>query len=247
MTFCQDITRKKLLLQLPLLELKTLLLKQQGVSKTTQGKKRPKRLLRRRRTNLKKLQQLAESSEHVQLFVQWACFSFEFYKELYEVSRNYCSFLTWLRAKGRMKDMNLYFWLEILTFNPQIGVKSSIRTATMRELSNGFDNKFQNKISGSSKSLGVILASNPEPIVNTTIIDSRMKAIYKSGHSPFQVKLPCKNWRQSRVIENTVKRNFSVFSYQKADWTNLCKYIEDEPFTPFCYSNVVGLVEQWYK
>ena len=95
-----------------------------------------------------------------------------------------------------------------------------------------------------SKALDVMLANNPEPKVSTTI-EYRMRKLWKSDQSPFQIKLICKNWYQFHYHSLfTISRYLFI---RKETGMNFVKNIEDEPSAPFCCSNVDVVVDQWFN
>ena len=123
-------------------------------------------------------------------------------------------------------------------------IKSKCDQLTTAKL---FENSFQQVITTKSKLLDVILTNNTDPVLNVSV-DNRVKTLYKSVHLPFWVKLSGQSWHRAEIKRKVAKKNeFTVLSYTRADGVSLSKHIEENPFVPYCLSNVDMMVLLWYE
>ena len=107
-----------------------------------------------------------------------------------------------------------------------------------------FGHNYQQLITGAKKQLDVILVNNTDPILNVSV-DNYVKKLFKFDHQPFQLKLSLNDWfKVTKTLP--VKEDFSLFLFEKANWNEIGLYIVQNPFKPFCFSNVDVVVDLWY-
>ena len=90
------------------------------------------------------------------------------------------------------------------------------------------------------KNLDVLPATQVEQIEHSSIDNNLQKEYGMSDHNPFK----------TTVDINTIKKVTSpkVYrAYNKTDWNAMNKYITENEFQPYCYSNVDELTRQWHK
>ena len=97
---------------------------------------------------------------------------------------------------------------------------------------------FEQMITGKKVQLDVILCNHPG-LLTLVKIDNRLTSLYKTDHPPYHAKL-------NLILENDYIREkevnerngFQEFSFSKANWDEINQYINENPFNPYCYSNV---------
>ena len=79
-------------------------------------------------------------------------------------------------------------------------------------------------------------------------VDNRVKTLYKSNHLAYRAKLSSQSWFRAEFKRKKAKINdITVFSFTRADWVSLSEHIEENPFVPYCLSNVDMTVSLWYE
>ena len=86
--------------------------------------------------------------------------------------------------------------------------------------------------------LDVFLTNNPNQVINRDTKNEFNKS-FNSDHDAFTVKIEAQTDMQSETKQHK-------FAFNKAHWKELNNYILENPFKPFCYSNIDELVKQWY-
>ena len=98
----------------------------------------------------------------------------------------------------------------------------------------------------STDQIDVVRANNPDSIVNCEYDISLQNDLMQndkkfSDHKPSVTTIDLdKEETQFAVTE--IK-----YAFNEADWDELNKSFLQEPFQPFCYSNVDELLKQWYE
>ena len=106
------------------------------------------------------------------------------------------------------------------------------------------EHNYQQLITGAKKQLDVILVNITEPILNVSV-DNYVKKLFKSDHQPFQLKLKLNEWfKMTKTLPE--KKDFSIFSFEKAHWNEVGLYIVQKSFSPYCFSIVDVVVDLWY-
>ena len=83
-----------------------------------------------------------------------------------------------------------------------------------------------------------LTTNNPNQVINRDIKNEFNKS-FDSDHDAFTVKIEAQTDMQSETKQHK-------FAFNKADWKELNNYILENPFKPYCYSNIDELVKQWY-
>ena len=118
-------------------------------------------------------------------------------------------------------------------------------TVTKQLANLNFEQKFDFQcILGSKLQLDVFLIDEPEHWLNSTI-DTKLTDNYSinlrkcSDHPAFSFLLTFKNakWKHHKIVKYAISRT---------DWENFNQTIVDNPFEPYCYSNVDEVTNQWY-
>ena len=96
-----------------------------------------------------------------------------------------------------------------------------------------------------SGSLDICLLKNPKKVVrwfsNTFLIKSAFpNGHFRSDHDPFSIFFDM----QTPSIKTTQTH---AFSYSRVGFNKVNKYIIENPFPPYCYSNCYKLLEIWYE
>ena len=88
------------------------------------------------------------------------------------------------------------------------------------------------------KQLDVFLTNKPELVINSGK-ENQFNKNFKSDHQASIISLQ---------IENEVKADMKIenFAFNKVDWKTLNEAIVNDPFMPYCFSNVDELLKQWY-
>ena len=102
-----------------------------------------------------------------------------------------------------------------------------------------FENNFKECLSSNNeKQLDVFLTTTPEMVLNCTTANEFSK-IYKSDHLAYTLTVQIESEQINEITEEK-------YAFHKADWQTINQYIIDNPFDPYCYSNVDELLKQWY-
>ena len=80
--------------------------------------------------------------------------------------------------------------------------------------------------------------NNPNQVINRDRKNEFNKS-FNSDHDAFTVKVEAQTDMQSETKQHK-------FAFSKADRKELNNYILENPFEPYCYSNIDELVKQWY-
>ena len=109
-------------------------------------------------------------------------------------------------------------------------------------VNSGFEQTLRKTTSGS---LDICLLNNPEKVVrwfsNTFLIKSAfLKGHFRSDHDPLSISFDM----QTPSVKTTQTH---AFSYSRVDFNKVNKYIIENPFYPYCYSNCDKLLETWYE
>ena len=103
------------------------------------------------------------------------------------------------------------------------------------------------KIDHRKFSLDVILCNNGD-ILSDVCIDNFLKSHFASDHLPYKARIQFQSneiFRRDRPHE--IELDFAKFAYTKADWRAINDQIAEEPFMPYCYSNVGVMTRLWYQ
>ena len=107
-----------------------------------------------------------------------------------------------------------------------------------------FEHNYQQLVTGAKKHIDVILVNNTDSILNVSV-DNYVKKPFKSDHQPFQLKLSLNDWfKVTKTLPE--KEDFSIFSFEKANWNEIRLNIVQNPFLPYCFSNVDVVVDLLY-
>ena len=96
----------------------------------------------------------------------------------------------------------------------------------------------------SGNSLQVILTNSPE-FVTLCKINLTMHKSFAIDDKPLSNHYPYSMTFEA-YYDPTPHAKLNCYSYSKADFPFVNDYILSNPFTPYCYSNVDVLTEQWY-
>ena len=96
----------------------------------------------------------------------------------------------------------------------------------------------------SGNSLQVILTNSPE-FVTLCKINLTMHKSFAIDDKPLSNHYPYSMTFEA-YYDPTPHAKLNCYSYSKADFPSVNDYILSNPFTPYCYSNVDVLTEQWY-
>ena len=80
--------------------------------------------------------------------------------------------------------------------------------------------------------------NNPNQVINRDTKNEINKS-FNSDHDAFTVKIEAQTDMQSETKQHK-------FAFNKADRKELNNYILENPFKPYCFSNIDELVKQWY-
>ena len=86
--------------------------------------------------------------------------------------------------------------------------------------------------------LDVFLTNNPNRVINRDTKNDFNKSFH-SDHDAFTVKIEAQTDMQSKTKQHK-------FAFNKTDWKEFKNYILENPFKPYCYSNIDELFKQWY-
>ena len=95
--------------------------------------------------------------------------------------------------------------------------------------------------------LVVILCNNGDILCNVCI-DNFLKRHFASDHLPYKARIQFQSnesFRRDRPHE--IELDFAKFAYTKADWRAINDQIAEEPFMPYCHSNVDVMTRLWYQ
>ena len=109
-------------------------------------------------------------------------------------------------------------------------------------VNSGFEQFLRKTTSGS---LDICLLNIPEKVVrwfsNTFLIRSAfLNGHFRSDHDPLSIFIDL----QTLSVKTTQTH---AFSYSRVDFNKVNKYIIEDPFSPYCYSNFDVLLETWYE
>ena len=126
-------------------------------------------------------------------------------------------------------------WKEMKSQNPE--EKVVLKTLTVLN--------FEQLFSDKKKQLDVLLTNNPNSVLNWKV-NHNVKASYNiegracSDHNAYEVLISLQG-------EEIVDAKKETYAFHKADWRSFNKSIVENPFSPYCYSNVNKLLIQWYS
>ena len=108
-------------------------------------------------------------------------------------------------------------------------------------VNSGFEQILRKTTSGL---LNICLLNNPEKVVRWFSITFLIKSAFLNGHfrsdhDPFSIFFD----KQTPSVKTTQTQ---AFSYSRVDFNKVNKYIIENPFSPYCYSNCDKLLETWY-
>ena len=104
---------------------------------------------------------------------------------------------------------------------------------------------FEQLFSDKKKQLDVLLSNNPNSVLNWKV-NHNVKASYNiegracSDHNAYEVLISLQG-------EEFVDAKKETYAFHKADWRSFNEIIVENPFSPYCYSNVNKLLRQWYS
>ena len=85
----------------------------------------------------------------------------------------------------------------------------------------------------------MFLTNSPNAIINRSD-SNKLNKSFKSDYTAFTVTLELETETKRECKQNK-------YAFNKVNWKDLNRYIEEHPFKPYCYSSVDELVKQWYK
>ena len=89
--------------------------------------------------------------------------------------------------------------------------------------------------------LDVVLANNSDSMVNFEHDNSLLNDLMQNDNKPIVTTIDLENEEMQFAVADI------KYAFNKADWDELNKSILQEPFQPYCYSNVDELFKQWYE
>ena len=96
-----------------------------------------------------------------------------------------------------------------------------------------------------SGSLDICLLNNPEKIVRWFSSTFLIKSAFLNGHFGSDQDLFSIFFDMQTPSVKTTQTH--AFSYSRVDFNKVNKYIIENPFSPYCYSNCDKLLETWYE
>ena len=93
------------------------------------------------------------------------------------------------------------------------------------------------------KSLDILLCNTPDLFLKKGV-DNHLETLFSSNAA--KLNLLVKPSHFLKPVETTVN-DFSRFAFEKADWKQIKNFVKQNPFKPYCLSNVDLMLDLWYE